>query len=399
MKKIISHSKKPWKIVLFIVIFLLLAGGTCYFLCVKNSKTTKNDEETTESTPQVTDQPQTLRISAMGDMLAHDTIIANAKIDNGYDFAHYFTNIKQSYADSDLVFCNQEGLSSGESYGISGYPTFNAPTQFAIDLSSVGCNVINLANNHMGDKGANAVNATLDVWAGLKPKLIAGANKSADDQKKISLTEVNGLKIAFLAFADFNNNKSIPSYSVNLYDTALVTELVSEARQTADVVLVSMHWGIEDSTVVSATQKSEVSLLASLGVDVIIGTGPHVLQPVEIVDRPDGGKMTVWYSLGNMLSSQLKVIELIGGIASFDITKDENNKIIVDNLAFVPTYMHYEWTKTEEANSDLLARKNVNIYLLSEAAEPLSRSLLNTTVDEQKAYFVKTIANNQVSIK
>jgi poly-gamma-glutamate synthesis protein (capsule biosynthesis protein) len=252
----------------------------------------------------------------------------------------------------------------------------------------------------MGDKGVAAINDTIDVWSDLKPLAMSGANKSEEDQNKVSYATVKGVKIGFVAFADFNNANSTPAYSVNIYhDQALMTKLVKDARKNADVVIVSMHWGVEDSNTVSADQKTQVNLLSSLGVDIIIGTGPHVLQKAEVVKRSDGGKMVVWYSLGNMLSSQLNINQLIGGIASMDITKSvSTNKISVSNLTFIPTYMHYEWTATEAANSNLLARKNAMIYLLDLAAEPLSRSLFNTSVSTQKQYVVDTIGT-EVKIK
>jgi poly-gamma-glutamate synthesis protein (capsule biosynthesis protein) len=362
----------------------------------------KQENKTTSnvSSKEVIKGKKVIHVVAMGDMLAHDTIIANAKTSDGYDFSQYFASIRSSYSSADLIFCNQEGLSSGESYGISGYPTFNAPTQFAAGLQSgAGCNFINLANNHMGDKGAAAISSTLDVWANLKPLAVSGANKNADDQNKVSYATINGIKIGFLAFADFSNNSSIPSYCVNNYhDEELVRKLVDEARKNSDVVMVSMHWGIEDSNEVSGDQQAQTSLLSSLGVDLIIGTGPHVLQKVQTINRTDGGKTVVWYSLGNMLSSQLKIQELIGGIALFDITKDINGKVSVSGLSFIPTYMHYEWTADQAAKSDLLARKNAKIYLLSEAAEPMSRSLFNTNVSEQKKYVINTLGG-EVNVK
>jgi poly-gamma-glutamate synthesis protein (capsule biosynthesis protein) len=337
----------------------------------------------------------------MGDMLAHDTIISNAKSGSTYDFSKYFTNIRSAYSNADVIFCNQEGSSSGEQYGITGYPSFNAPTQFSAGLQSgAGCNLINLANNHMGDKGVAATNATIDNWSNLKPLGVSGANKSAEDQNNVSYVTVKGLKIGFVSFADFNNNKSTPAYSVNLYhDETLVRNLISAARTNSDLVIISMHWGVEDSNVVSAAQRTEVDLLSSMGVDIVIGTGPHVLQPVQVIDRADGGKMVVWYSLGNMLSSQLTMQELIGGIAQFDVTKDSTTKkVTVSNLAFTPTYMHYEWTAAQAASGDLSARTNAMIYLLNSASEPLSKSLFNTTVAIQKQYVVDTLGSS-VAVK
>jgi poly-gamma-glutamate capsule biosynthesis protein CapA/YwtB (metallophosphatase superfamily) len=247
----------------------------------------------------------------------------------------------------------------------------------------------------MGDKGVAATNKTLELWESLAPATITGANRSTDEQSQdIGYVTVKGIKIAMVSFADFNNNGATPAYSINLYhDEALVRKLVGEARKNADIVMASMHWGTEDSAIVNQDQRAQTTLLASLGVDVIIGTGPHVLQPVEVIERPDGGQMTVWYSLGNMLSSQLQLKGLIGGIASFEITKDAQGAAQVGALTFIPTYMHYEWTAAEAAASDLSARKNAKVYLLSEATTPLSNSLFNTTVEAQQKYVDDTLGS------
>lgn len=392
-----NHRIMP--LVIAVIVVIAAGIGVWQYISANNQpKSSANANKTTETEKTVTPvetKPKipVIHMAAMGDMLAHDTIIANAKVGDSYDFGKFFANILPIYKNDEVVFCNQEGLVSGEQYGISGYPSFNAPSKFASDLSTVArCNVINLANNHMGDKGATATNATLDVWTALKPLAINGANKSEADQNKVSYSVMNGIKIGFVAFADFNNNNSTPSYSVNIYhNESLVRSLVTAARANADVVIVSMHWGVEDSSIVSADQQNQTNLLSSLGVDVIIGTGPHVLQKADIINRSDGGKTLVWYSLGNMLSSQLNLKELIGGIAQFDITKTADKKVIISNPTFTPTYMHYEWTASEASNGDLLARKNAMIYPLVDAAVPLSKSLLGTTVAAQKQYVIDTL--------
>lgn len=399
--KIKKHQKRKLIIVAVLVVFVVVvcAGVILYMNFHNKTSDTSNIQSVSSSQPNInkTKNPQTpiIHFAAMGDMLAHDTIIANAKVGNGYDFSKYFKNIKSAYKDANVIFCNQEGLSAGEQYGISGYPVFNAPTQFSTDLiGGAGCNLINLANNHMGDKGISATNATIDVWEKLHPLAVSGANKSANDQNISSIAEVNGIKVGFVSFADFNNNNATPGYSVNNYhDESLVRRLVTQLRSNADVVIVSMHWGIEDSNTVSTDQLNEANLLSSLGTDIIIGTGPHVLQKTQVINRTDGGKTVVWYSLGNMLSSQLNLKELIGGIAQFDISK-AGAKISIGKLSFTPTYMHYEWTSAQTASNDLLARKNAMIYLLNNAAVPLSKSLFNTTIAEQKQYVVDTLGSD-----
>lgn len=326
-----------------------------------------------------------VKIAAMGDMIAHSTITTNAKTaDGGYDYAKYFQHIRSLYDSADVVFCNQESLSSGDAYGISGYPSFNAPTAFATGLQKAGCNVINLANNHIADKGQEAIDATIGEWEKLKPLAVAGANRTTDEQQTVRYFEKNGIKFAFLAFADFSNNRNAASHGVNIYhDEALVESLAEEARKNADVVMVSMHWGDENSSDVNQDQQSQVEKLANYGVDVVIGTGPHVLQKAEYIERPDNKKMLVWYSLGNMLSSQLSLDELTGGVAEWTVQKT-NDSIAIEKPLFRPTYMSYEWTAAEQASQNIAARKNPMIYPLDDVARALEMMRMNTTPSDIK---------------
>ena len=337
-------------------------------------------------------------IAAMGDMIPHDTITMSAKTDAGYDYAQYFKNIRSIYASSDVVFCNQESTSAGDAFGISGYPTFGAPAELATGLQSAGCNVVSLANNHMADKGQGAIDATVAQWEQLKPLAYAGANRSADEQKKVRYFEKNGIKFAFLAFADFSNNKEVSSHGLNLYkDEELVKSLAQEARKNADVVLASMHWGDEDSHDVNADQQAQVAKLAEYGVDIVIGTGPHVLQKTEYVDRADGGKMLVWYSIGNMLSSQLELNQLTGGVAQMTVRKD-GDKVVVEKPAFVPTFMSYEWTAEQQAAGDIAARKNPMIHPLASAADALKAMRITNTPAELKQT-IQQILGTEVEVQ
>lgn len=337
---------------------------------------TPSEEKKAAAAPSVT-------VSAMGDMLAHDSVVNQAKTADGYDFTPYFTQISPLVEKSDVVFCNPETPSAGQAYGISGYPTFNAPTEFARDLSKSGCNLINTASNHMTDKGQAALVATLDEWQRHTPLAIAGANRSAEEQRTVRYFEKNGVKIAFLAFADFSNGAIPHDYSLNLYrNTDLVIQLMTEARQQADAVIVSMHWGTEDSHQVNNNQRTAAKMMADLGADVIIGTGPHVLQPVEWVDGVDGRRTLVWYSIGNMLSSQLHVDQLTGGVATFRMTK-ENDRIAISDIGFSGTFMSYEWSAAERQAQRLEARHNLTLQPLKNAQT--TTQLFGVTVDERTA--------------
>jgi poly-gamma-glutamate synthesis protein (capsule biosynthesis protein) len=345
---------------------------------------------TTSSVKTKTDDVHTVTFSAMGDMLAHEAVNISAKTANGYDYQQYFTDIKSLYSSSDVVFCNPETLSAGSAYGISGYPQFNAPTEFARDLMGVGCNIFNYASNHVADKGQAALKASLDNWDSLKPLAITGSNRSQQEQDTVKYFTKNGIRFAFLAFADFSNMPMPESYSVNIYhDTALVERLMKEARAHADVVLVSMHWGTEDSTVVNDDQREAAQRLANLGADIIIGTGPHVLQAVTTLPRSSGGTTLVWYSIGNVLSTQMWVNELTGGVAKWTVTK-RNGTITTDNLGYDATFMSYSYTPLADGGK-LVTKGTLKLQPLADASAGVAK--WSTTVAERTKFVHDTLGN------
>ena len=369
-----------------IVLGLVLLAAVVTIVILRVLRPASPVPETPEAPVASTSQPapaspRRLTFSAAGDFLAHDSVVQQAKTSSGYDFSPYFHSVKPLYEKSDVFFCNVETPTAGSRYGISGYPAFNAPTEFARDMQKTGCNLINLANNHMADKGQGAINTTLDTWATLPTLAVAGAYRSTEEQSKVAYFEKNGLKVAFLAFADFSNVAPPAPYSLNLYrDEALVRRLLTEARQHADAVIVSAHWGTEDDHTVNANQRSFAQLCAQLGVDVIIGTGPHVIQEIDMLKRPDGGQLLVWYSIGNFLSSQLQPDQLTGGVAQFTLTK-EQDKLTISDIAFRPTFMSYEWSAADRHAQRLLARRNLTLQPLKDATK--GTQLHGVSVDER----------------
>lgn len=341
---------------------------------------------------------QTIRLIASGDELAHDSVNQQAKTANGYDYTPFYSEVKFIFDKSDIRFCNQEVPSASPAVGSPiGYPSFNAPAQFATDLSKVGCNVINVATNHTNDKGQAGIDATLDHWDGLPKLAIAGANRSTQEQDKVRYFTLKGYKFAFLAYNYESNNKNLTGYGVNMFDEDLMRRQLAEAKSQGAYTLVSVHWGTEDSPGIDATQERWSTFLADNGADVVIGTGPHVIGPVKKLPKKDGGETLVWYSIGNMLSTQLKTEELIGGFVVMDFTVS-NGKMTMKEPSFIPTYMHYEWTASEKAREDLLARKNLKIYPLDRSADAMSRSQIGTTVPMQTERVTK-ILNTYTPVK
>lgn len=375
--------KKRVKWLVPILLILIIAAVSGYLLFFKDKG---NNQPAGAKT---TSSDNSVRLIAVGDNIPHDTINQAAKTLGGYDYKPFFDQVKPFFSKSDIRFCNEETAVGGEELGISGYPTFNAPIEFANDLSATGCNLINIANNHVADKGTAGIAKTREAWDTLKPLGISGANRSADEQNTVSYFEKNGIKFAYVSFSEISNNIQIPEYSLNKFDSALVAKLLGEARKNAEFVIVSAHWGTEDSPEINNAQDLWAKTFADNGADLVIGTGPHVLQPVKKIPTPRGETLA-WFSLGNFLSTQLEVNELVSGIAGIDIVK-ANGKTSIKSVEFLPTYMHYEWTTADKASQDLLKRKNLKIYPLDRAQEPLARSLNNTTVEAQLSYVEKVL--------
>jgi poly-gamma-glutamate capsule biosynthesis protein CapA/YwtB (metallophosphatase superfamily) len=379
------RSKKPVVFALIGILLFAAIGGAGWWWF--KGRTTNAPQQTTnapavaEPTPQAQQAAAThLRFIASGDELPHSAISQAAKTDGGYDYTPFFNAVKPHFTRADVRFCNQETVSAGEQYGITGYPSFNVSKQFARDLSAVGCNVISLANNHLNDKGQAGINETLSVWDELKPLAYAGANRSSEEQRKVRYFTSKGIKFAFVAYTEVSNAAPANAYSLNMLKDSLVTEQLTEARAQADIVLVSVHWGTEYSDAINSAQSNWANKFAGLGADIVIGTGPHVLEPMKKLPRAGGGETIVWYSLGNLLSAQLDVPSLIGGFAVMDINLATKK---IDTIGFLPTYMHYEWTPAQKAKEDLLARRNFQIYPLDQAADALKKSQNNTTVEAQ----------------
>lgn len=391
-------SLRKWLIVPAIAVVVFGAAAAFWLLRGKSGEqppvvTNKTGKPVT-TIPAETDK--VIHLAMMGDMLAHDSVNAQAKTANGYDYKPYFTNIKPLYKDADVVFCNPETPVAGDTYGVSGYPTFDAPSAFARDLvQGAACNVINLASNHQADKGQAGIDASLDVWKGLQPYAYSGMNSSATEQSTVSYFTVKGVRFAFVAFMDFSNAALPATYSVNTYhNTALVQQLMTEARQNAQVVLVSAHWGVEDSNTVSASQKATAQVFADNGATLIIGTGPHVEQAFETVTASDGRSVPVWYSIGNMLSSQLGINGLTSGVALSDIDVS-SSKPVVKNITFASTFMSYEWSAGDKAAVNLLARHNLKLQPLSEADDEIQAMFgANYSVAERKTYLQNVLGSS-----
>ncbi len=387
-KKRLKKSKKKIILMAFLLIVLLLAGGM-YFIFLKGKKSDKKFEQSLKSTNDTsaveTPKPTgTIRFIAVGDSMAFDSINSAAKQPDGtHNYLPMMSGFKPFFDKSDIRLCNETTPGGGDKDGlaISAYPTFNAPTEWSSGFAGLGCNLIDLASKNINDKGQPAIDSTLKVWDKTEKILaVAGANKSAEDQAKIRYFTVKGIKFAYLAYTTRSLNTQLTPYGLNIYSDDLATKQIADAHKNSQLVIVSINWGTEDSNDINPDQEHIAKLLASQNADVVLGSGPNVLQPAKIIDGKDGHQTLVWFSLGNFLGSQLPLNNLIGGMAimDFDVATQK-----IQDPKILPVYMHYEWTAAQKASNQVNARHDFMLWPLDLATDALAKSQNNTTVEAQ----------------
>lgn len=287
---------------------------------------------------------ETITLGAIGDILIHDWVYNDAKTPDGYDFTPMFQPIKQTLQQPDLLLANQETILGGSSIGISSYPLFNSPQEVGDALIDTGVDIVSTANNHSLDKGEKGLVASLNYLDTIGLPHV-GTYKNATEKKQIQILNANGIQVAYLSYTYGTNGIAVPNgkeYLVNLIDRKAMKEEISRAKQKADVIVMSIHWGNEYQRYPTADQTELAQFLTDEGVDIIFGHHPHVLQPMEWRKASDGHLTLVVYSLGNFLSGQNSHYKDIGGMATIEVTKTidkDGMKLTLNNPNFFPTYV------------------------------------------------------------
>ena len=299
----------------------------------------------------------TFTMSVIGDIMCHNTQYKDAynSSTDEYDFSYVFENIKTYIKTADIAIGNLETTFAGKKVGYSSYPTFNTPEALADNLKSLGIDVLSTANNHSLDKGYAGIESTID-YLDKADISHTGTFKSEEDQNKILIKEVKGIKIAFLSYTYGTNGIPVPSskkYCINLIDKNLIKKQLELAKaENPDIICVNMHWGIEYQTTQNKEQENLANFLFENGVDIILGSHPHVLQPMEkrTITLDDGTTKDgfVIYSLGNFISGQVKQNTRNSIILNLKITKNEQTgKISIDSVKYTPIYMYKSSAKSK----------------------------------------------------
>lgn len=347
------------------VIILTALVGTavsCVGRTVEKMNYDDTASKTTVATTTTTTEPTTLpppedkviHVVAVGDNLVQTAVYRNAQrhaTDGTYDFLPLYENVRDIIESGDISIINQETLIANGEYEVSGSNfNFNSPVELGDDMIDLGFNVFTLANNHLMDKGTGGLEATLDYWDArveLHDIVVCGAYRNEYDMNNIRTMTVDGVTFAFLSYTEHLNGYSIPSDSelrvVRTSETDVMQEQIERAEEIADVVIVSAHWGVEDTHTVSEDRKLLARDMVEWGADVIIGHHPHTAETMEFITRTDGTKGFVYYSLGNFISAQTDNFNLVGEIADFDVVIDgETNEVTLENVGAIPVINHYD---------------------------------------------------------
>lgn len=326
------------------------------------------------TTPVVTTTPPvveyTTHFFAAGDNLIHSSIYNQAHdraADGTYDFDYAYENIADVIPQEGIRYLNQETLVCNDMFEPSTYPCFNSPTQLGDKMISLGFNVFCMANNHVLDKGESGVLYALDYWKS-RNQLVFGAYENTEDMENIRTMTVDGITFAFVAFTEHTNGINIPSGSdiriIYTSETELMKSQIEKADEIADVVVVSAHWGVENSNTVVDGQRNLAQSFVDWGADIVIGTHPHTIQSIEWLQTDDGGDAIVFYSLGNFISAQAYSNLMVGMLADFDVTYNaETDVVTLDNVKALPIVTHYDGSY-----------RNIRTYLRKDYTQELASS-------------------------
>ena len=387
---------------LFVALVALLLCGVAIYNLTKDvrsglgngeeqvQETTEAPEETTRATTPVEKDPiTTIHIKAAGDLNITDNVVNAGVAVGGFDFSPVFKDVASILADADLTVMNFEGNIYGEPYGSA---TTSAPIEIVQALRACGVDLLQMANSCAINNGLNGLTATLQAIraAGIEP---LGAYASAAEfrtSKGYTITEVQGIKVAFVAFTKGLGGRGMPAGNedlVNLLYTDYATtyqEIDKERIQTIlknvatekpDITIALVHWGSEYNDDISSTQKQIVSLMQKQGVDVILGTHPHTLQPI-VYDEVAG--TLVAYSLGDFFGDAERGATNYSVILDIEITKDANaGTTKVTDYSYSPIYTVKE--------TESIGNKDRRVVRIEKAVEANEENFLDRVNDTCKA--------------
>lgn len=324
-------------------------------------------------------KPTSAKLVAVGDNLMHRSCTLSAKnADGTYDFTKHFANMADIFKAADLAVISQDTVLGGIELGATSTETgiFNTAVELADGMADAGINVVLAANNHIMDEGSAGLNTMMSYFSTKYPNItLLGVNNSREAKDEPVYVETNNIKIAMINYSYGSNQTAdldASPYLLNQYDEDWLADILKQAREEADFIIAFPFWGEQNSMDYTQEQERQAQFLADNGVDLIIGSYPHVVEPVKWITAENGDRTLVYYSLGNFQSIQNTVENMLGGQANITISKEEDGTHISDySLDFVVT--HYEQRESSEYydivttypladyTSDLAARHGMSV--------------------------------------
>lgn len=291
------------------------------------------------------DSISVIEFSVVGDLMCHSVQYKYAKTDSGYDFSDNYKFIKPYLNNADFTIGNLETTLAGKGKGYSGYPLFNTPDEYVNALKDTGFDLLITANNHSLDKWEKGLIRTIDKIeeVGLNK---TGTFRSQSERDSLVIYKKNGISFTVFAYSYGTNGIPVPKgkdYLINLIDTTLISTDIQKAKEKGvDLVIVYYHFGEEYSLEPSNFQENIVRKTIEYGADIILGSHPHVPQPVEFF-KTKNAKLDsgfVAYSLGNFISNQRWRYSDGGPILNFSIIKDNaRDTIYLNGINVIPTWV------------------------------------------------------------
>ena len=291
-----------------------------------------------------------VHIRAVGDLMMHEKQLKIARqADGSYDFHQQYALIADSLADADYTIANLEttvGKVDGKGY--SGYPHFNAPESLLETIRDAGVDFLTLANNHMLDREDAGLKKTVE-WVDKFGFAHGGANRSQKEKNTAVVADVNGGRIGFLCYTEGTNGRedkcssSVVKYGINYLKKADVVKDVQRLKKAgAEVIIAMPHWGKEYKRKPSSTVKEYARKLVAAGVDVVLGSHPHVVQPIQYIKTTDANGNSrmglVAYSLGNFISNQTDQYTDSGIILDFTLQEQPGGGFLAVDVGVIPLY-------------------------------------------------------------
>ena len=339
----------------------------------------------------------TIHIKAAGDLNVTNSVINAGVAVGGYNYTRAFMDVASTLSDADLTVLNLEGNICGEPYGSD---TTSAPRELLDGLRNAGVDLIQMANSCTINNGLIGLTSTLQTIraAGLEPVGAFASESEFQQSKGYTITEAQGVKVAFVAFTKGLGGRGLPAGNDNLvnilyedyastYDkidrTRITSVLKAVEAEKPDITIALLHWGSEYNDDISDTQKSIVNLMKKQGVDVIIGTHPHTVQAIEY-DELAG--TLVAYSLGDFFGDASRGGTNYSIILDLEITKDSSTGTTkVTNYSYTPIYT------VSEAESADGYRRVVRIDKTVEAWEENYLDKVSQSAKESMVYALERI--------